>query len=318
MNYRNERQHDDLLIKLATDLSVVARLDLLETAFGLPSLGTLETACRRRDFDVELTFSNSSLLIETKVDSDEGGRRDSEWQTQRIYRLTQSATRLKPIKYYLFVTYGTSEFFTKPYNRGPASASFRHLGLDLMIQLLHEVAQLSLPNSPLYRDWLRDMEREQRTRASAAELMAQFGTFRSAYLSLRDDVDFDRNRLLFCAPEMVFPVFGRLAELWNNNVNIRGDLGRVSVYPVARRSPTVVDSVLNFWELWDSGRPTFSARLPQVQANAYFEINEDLNLNMKLDEPGTPVSDGVILDVQYTLDNSYLAPIDAHLDAMTS
>jgi hypothetical protein len=118
---------------------------------GLPNLGALEIACRRRVCDVELTFQNASVLIETKVDADEDGRWEgTEWQTERIHHKTQSWAHLKPDKYYFFITYGTSEFFTKPYRRGPVHASFQHVGLDRMIDLIRQVSSLSLPGSPLY------------------------------------------------------------------------------------------------------------------------------------------------------------------------
>ena len=77
MNYKNEREHDSLLICLLEDLNAVDQLSIVSHAFGIEPLGTLKRAERRRPFDVELTFSNNlSLVIETKVDADEQGRWD--------------------------------------------------------------------------------------------------------------------------------------------------------------------------------------------------------------------------------------------------
>jgi hypothetical protein len=62
MNYRDEMEHD--------------RLDaqqLLADAFQMAVPAGLERAQRRKAFDVELTFSNLSCVIETKVDSNESG-----------------------------------------------------------------------------------------------------------------------------------------------------------------------------------------------------------------------------------------------------
>ena len=166
MNYRNERSHDDLLIRLATELSAAGRLDILEAAFELPRLGRLQVGRRCRDFDVELTLKNASLIIETKVDSDEDGRWTSpqEWQTERILRLTQSATSLESVKHYLFLTYGCAEFFGKPFRPGPACSGFRHIPLDRIVDLVRQAVALPMTGASAYREWLVDLEREQQMR----------------------------------------------------------------------------------------------------------------------------------------------------------
>ena len=88
-NYRVERYHDEQLICLVRQLKKYDQLRILEEAFSIEDrLGELERAQRRRLFDVELTFSNLSIIVETKVDSDEGGRwppeppAPQEWQTE--------------------------------------------------------------------------------------------------------------------------------------------------------------------------------------------------------------------------------------------
>ena len=75
IDYRHERDHDALLIRLVQDLDGHGRLDLLRNAFSIDeSLGKLERAQHRQPFDVELTFENLSIVVESKVDSDENGR----------------------------------------------------------------------------------------------------------------------------------------------------------------------------------------------------------------------------------------------------
>src|SRR3972149_2417941 len=109
MNYRNEQEHDHLLIALVKDLDANGNLMPIQTALSISSpLGKLERACRRKDFDVELTFSNFSIVIETKVDSDENGRWTGSWQTENIYKNANSLSYLKSNKYFVFITYGTS------------------------------------------------------------------------------------------------------------------------------------------------------------------------------------------------------------------
>lgn len=77
MNYKKEIYHDNLLISLVEDLNTRGELDIVRQAFNIENnLGQLRLAKRRRDFDVELTFSNLSVVIETKVDSDEDGRKN--------------------------------------------------------------------------------------------------------------------------------------------------------------------------------------------------------------------------------------------------
>ncbi len=43
------------------------------------------------------------------------------------------------------------------------------------------------------------------------------------------------------------------------------------------------DSILNFWEMWKNGTPSVGKDLIGTQETFYFEINEDFNLNLKLE-----------------------------------
>ena len=128
MNYRNEKEHDYLLIEIVKDLNSQNRLDILEKVLKIKDgLGNLERARPRRPFDVELTFSNLSIAIETKVDSDEGGQLEDERQTEHIEREASNYGYLKPKKEFRFITYGTSEYYTKPYKTGPASLKYLNI-----------------------------------------------------------------------------------------------------------------------------------------------------------------------------------------------
>ena len=137
MNYNIEREHDWCLICLVRALDKAGRLDILRDAFRIEeNLGCLKWSGRRRAFDVELQFANLSVVIETKVHSDEGGRWSEQWQTERI----AEERKRKGVKgLCFFITYGASEFYTKPYKTGPASQEFQHVPLgenDLLGRVL--------------------------------------------------------------------------------------------------------------------------------------------------------------------------------------
>ncbi len=55
-------------------------------------------------------------------------------------------------------------------------------------------------------------------------------------------------------------------------------------------SPPVHDSILNFWEMWHTGNPPVGKNLIGDQGTLYFEVNEDFNLNLKLDAAALPNS----------------------------
>ena len=114
------------------------------------------------------------------------------------------------------------------------------------------------------------MKIERKKREKAVELLQYFSTFRTQYLTIHDENDFPRNRFLFCAPELAFPVLSSLAQQWNESEHVN-EFGRVSLYPIGRNS-LPADSLLNFWEMWESS-----------ESDLYFEINEDFNLNVKIE-----------------------------------
>lgn len=286
MDYKHEKDHDKCLISLVKDLDRERQLDIVRRELDIENnLEQLKHAQRRKDFDVELTFSNVSVVIETKVDSDEGGRGNGEeWQTDRIVRKTRDRSYLRRDKIYLFITYGTSEFYTKPYKAGPASSYFKHVGLDRMIGLVDSAVRV-LPNDTAkkYQEWLRLMKIEREKREKAVELLQFFSTFRTQYLTIHGENDFPRNRSILCVPELAFPVLGSLAQQWNESEHVN-KFGKVSLYPISRNS-LPADSLLSFWEMgtseWQSAR--LAPGSIHAESGLFFEINEDFNLNVKIE-----------------------------------
>ena len=284
-NFRDERYHDQQLICLVKQLNDRDQLHILEGAFSIEdSLGELRRAQRRRLFDVELTFSNLSIVVETKVDSDENGRWDKErwdkeWQTERIVRESSSCGYLEAKKEFRFITYGTSEFYTKPYNAGPASPKFVHIGLECMINL-GESATKVLPPCQERKEWVRLMKIEKEKRSKSIQLLRVFSEFRTDYLDIHCDNDFPNNRFTFCTPELAFPALSLLAQTWNGSEYGRR-FGKLALYPISRMSPTVPDSVLNFWGMRKERQTIASSIVGNREPRLYFEINEDFNLNLK-------------------------------------
>ncbi len=208
-----------------------------------------------------------------------------EWQTERIANQAPLLEYLRGNQLiFLFITYGTSEFYTKPYHTGAASLEFRHIGLNCMIDLLEHAIPV-IPQPEKYQEWLRLMHIEKEKRISAITLLSSFSNFRTQYLHIHGENDFPNNRLIFCAPELAFPVLHLLSQQWNASEYFK-EFGRLSLYPVGRRSPSIHDSILSFLEMWDTGTPSLGTIvINNGQHNPfYFEINGDFNLNLKTEE----------------------------------
>ena len=280
MNYKIEREHDRLLIQLVNDLCGIDRLDLVENAFDVTIQGKTCEANTRQPFDVELKFENLSIVIETKVDSDEGGRWESEWQTHTTVKKCDDLHYLQEDKQYRFITYGTSEFYTKNCKAGPASPTFQHVGLDKMVALVNESEKILSP-CVKRTNWLNLMNIEQKKRKNANKLLQSYSRFRKEYLEIHQENDFPRNRCLFCAPELAFPVMSSLQEEWKKS-NYVNKFGKLELYPVGRLSPSIHDSILNFFEMWQGGvKGLGEFYSPDGKVELYIEINEDFNLNLK-------------------------------------
>ena len=279
MNYNNEKEHDEKLISLIRALDDEEQLHIIQRAFGIGHLDRLSHAQRRQPFDVQLTFSNNlSIVIETKVHSNE-----HDGQTENIAAKAPSLPYFNGHKLvFLFITYGTSEFYTKPYQTGAASLAFKHIGLNDMINLVGSAVDvLPQSRSEEYEEWLRLMCVEKDKRDRAVELLQLFSVFRREYLGISQQNDFPRNRLAFYAPELAFPVLGTLTQQWNGS-SFAEEFGRLSLYPV-ERGPVPHDSVLNFLEMSHSEEFAWDTTIDGLEGNAlYFEINEDFNLNIKI------------------------------------
>ena len=282
MNYKSERDHDEKLIRLVEMLNEHKQLNLFTQAFDLPECGELEYAAHRKPFDVELAFANYSVVIESKVDSDESGRWSDPliWQTTQIVEETENLYYLHQERHYRFITYGTSEFYTKhghedannDHHIGPFDNQFSHITLIQMINFV-ELTNNFLPPCIAREEWLDLMQIEQAKRDAAPGLLTEFGQFRKHYLDIHHmENDFPRNRFLFCAPELAFPVMSQLAQAWNRSTNCTNEFGKLALYPVNRGAPAIHDSILNFWDL--------NVYLDE-ERYCYFEINEDFNLNLK-------------------------------------
>lgn len=285
MDYRNERIHDQQLIDIVNELKNERMLKIFSNSFDLLDLGELVRARHRQPFDVELSFENLSVVVETKVDSNEGYDNEDEkipWQTSRIVEKTRELDYLNERKRYFYITYGTSEFYTKQrengdglHKNGPYSDQFEHITLDQMINFV-QLADGQLPRCDSRSKWLNMMRIEQNKRKMAGRLLREFSNFRRMYLEIQNfnENDFPRNRLLYCGPELAFPVMFKVLELWNHCEVLKRNFGQLDLFPVGRMSPSIHDSILNFCELnFTNDEQTFTI---------YMEVNEDFNLNIKV------------------------------------
>ncbi len=279
MNFRDERQHDKHLMTLIQLMASIKKLDVLETKLCLPMLGDLISVRHRKAFDVELVFEKRRIMIETKVDSDEGGRwpaisDPNVWQTNKMRALATNGDIC------LYITYGFAEYFTKWFDFGSAAGAsqVRHITLDAVIELLE--CALPLLSNPALDKWLLVLRSEQAKRQEVPELLALFALFRRRYLQISGDVDFTIRRIGFNAPEVAFPAFARVLDQWRES-RFRERYGRLALYPV-ERLVLPVDSILNWWELWHFRDPlTLGGLLPAEARGLYFEVNEDFNLHLK-------------------------------------
>ena len=285
MDYRIEKTHDEQLIEIVERLNEVGKLPIFSRYFSLPELGSLSNAQRRRPFDVELSFENLSVIVETKVDSAEGYRDDT-WQTSQIVEDSQELNYLNESlnerKQYFYITYGTSEFYTKQrengdglHMNGPYSDQFEHITLNRMIEFV-QLADSQLPQCDTRYEWLKLMRFEKKRRGLAAELLKEFSNFRKKYLEIQDfeENDFPRNRFLFCSPELAFPVMFNVLNKWNRCEKHRQKFGQLKLVPVGRPSPSIHDSILNLCGL--------EFMNTEQTSKIYLEVNEDFNLNVKI------------------------------------
>jgi hypothetical protein len=137
-----------------------------------------------------------------------------------------------------------------------------------------------------FGEWKHLLELEDRKRRSAKDILRAFAAFRRRYLAASEEIDFPPHRSAISLPELAFPVLSELAGILN--AGHRERIGGVTVYPVGRIG-RVQDSILNLTELWEHGQSalpllTCGGTLDWKDGNSmYFEVNEDFNLNLKLE-----------------------------------
>ena len=77
----------------------------------------------------------------------------------RIVRTSESRSYLKSKKQFRYITYGTSEYYTKPYEEGPHSPEFTHISLNRMIDLVEDSEKVLEPCEKRHQ-WLDSMKTE--------------------------------------------------------------------------------------------------------------------------------------------------------------
>lgn len=292
MNYRDEKEHDKLLIELIKSLNSIDQLQIFSKYFLKgTNTGKLVRARRRRDFDVELTFENLSCVIETKVDSDEGGRWDKMYQTVAISTDPKKLKNLHNNKFYFFITYGLSEFYIKEgtYKQGPRNdEKFIHIGLLTIIDFVSDAIKVVSSNKEKLEEWLKALNVENNKRNRYKELLEYYSKFKKAYIDIEKSIDLPTHRAVVSLPELAFPLYCELSNLWNNNSKYYNKFGKATVYPIPRNRQ-IMDSVLNFTELWrrldKNNLMTCNGLLKcNGQNKLYFEFNEDFNLHLKISD----------------------------------
>lgn len=180
-----------------------------------------------------------------------------------------------------------SECYIKNYTFkiGPCSSRFTHITLDRMIDFLKDALKL-VPQRGDWSEWLSQLTKEQNKRKNYKPILETYANFRKSYLSVANEIDFPPHRSFLGVPELAFPLFAEIADLWNRNSTYTSKYGRVTVYPVPRNRQ-ISDSVLNFTELWFNPRKdnimTCGGLIPYSEENRfYFEFNEDFNLHLKI------------------------------------
>jgi len=301
MNYKNEGEHDAFFMSLVQELAKNKALDIFNKYFSTDTeVGALKWAVRKRAYDVEMAFDNAAFMIETKVDSNEHGGWGEPWQTENIHLLSSKATYLGAHKRLLFITYGMSEFYVKwgwePngtcwFKNGAASKHFEHITLQKMESFVSEALDHVSDTRDRWGEWLGAMRVEIKKRSLIRPICAELAKLRQLYLSAcnAEEIDFPPHRATINLPELAFPLFSELANLWNNS-DALNTFGGAAVYPVGRQM-RVHDSILNLMELWEDPWKYNNVMtcggilsIEKGEANQlYFELNEDFNLHLKYD-----------------------------------
>lgn len=282
-DFKKERFHDENLIEILKVLSENNRIDLFESLIGANhgDLGLYKWGSKKRDFDILLEFENYNILIETKVDSPEGNTKGL-WQTDKIYKNFINRWNDKKL-IFIYLTYGLSEFYIKEksngeYRNGAYNNIFIHIICSQIYNFINQsINECSITDNRLitWRDWIQF---EIIKRNDNVEYLKNINEILKRYKTTLNLTDYPVNRLNLFLPEFTIPYYYKLCVAWNNKNNIK--IGKACLYPVGRLYAPSNDSILNFWELWDS-KEVLTCNYMLNDNYLYFEFNEDFNLHLK-------------------------------------
>ena len=284
-DFKDERFHDDNLIKLCKLLHKSGRTDVFERFLGLETnaLGSFIDGKRRKDFDVELSYDKYVIAVETKVDSAEGYYEEDE--THQTYRIANKYnSRWKRPIIFLFITYGTAEFHiyknqNGEYKAGPYSNHFKHIGCGDMHQLVNDaISTTEIKEKRLltWRDWLTF---ELKKRSQRDLYLKDLNSILERYKETLHLTDYPINRLNLFTPEFTMPFYNELCLAWNNLEHSL--IGKAVLYPIGRGYSPVSDTILNFHDLWYNDQVRMTCNGIADTGSLYFEFNEDFNLHLK-------------------------------------
>ena len=94
------------------------------------------------------------------------------------------------------------------------------------------------------------MKIEKEKRSKSIQLLRVFSEFRTDYLDIHCDNDFPNNDLVKAVLlNSHSRIMSQLAQKWNGS-EYGKKFGKLALYPIPRMSPSVHDSLVNFWEMW--------------------------------------------------------------------
>lgn len=283
-DFKRERFHDENLIKIISILNKSSKMDILEKTLDLNigTLGSFISGRKKRDFDVLLEFDNYNIIIETKVDSPEGGNNNSGWQTDKIYNKYKECWANKK-KIFIYLTYGLSEFYVKKrsdgsFNSGSTNVNFIHLKCNEIQHLIESAINYCSINDNRLINWNKWLKFELNKRTDNQLYLKDVKSILDRYKKELNLTDYPVNRLNLFLPEFTIPFFFSICEAWNK-LN-HPQIGKACLYPMGRGSASTNDSILNFSEFWKNQNITFRG-LVNISNSVYFEFNEDFNLHLK-------------------------------------
>jgi hypothetical protein len=203
-DYKNERYHDENLLRLIGYLDSQGKHEIIKEAFSLdlPDIGKYESGYRKQDYDLHLEFEHAAICIETKVDSSENEYDDQpHYQSERIYENYHDAYTKET--YFRFITYGASEFYVKRneeelFSTGPYSRNFRHILLSDIITMIETSGILEEDNYFEIKEWNAYLKYEFEKRQSYLNMLGKIREFRLLYIGNSGLTDWPNNRINIC------------------------------------------------------------------------------------------------------------------------